>query len=53
MALPATGTFITIDQVQVYYGFTSGSARCLSALGTLIGITVGSSVCLSASFGGR
>lgn len=53
MALPATGTLITMNQVQIYYGFASGSARCLSALGTIIGITVGSSVCLSASFGGR
>lgn len=53
MALPATGTFISINQVQVYYGFTSGSARCLSALGTFVGITVGSTVCLSSSFGGQ
>jgi hypothetical protein len=53
MALPATGTFITINTVQVYYGFASNSARCLSALGTIIGITVGNPVFLSASFGGR
>jgi hypothetical protein len=53
MALPATGTFITINTVQVYYGFASGSARCLSALGTIIGITVGNPVFLSSSFGGR
>ena len=53
MALPATGTAITLNQVQIYYGFASGSARCLSALGSVIGITVGSSVFLSASFGGR
>lgn len=53
MVLPATGTFISIDTVQVYYGFATGSARCLSALGTVIGITVGNPVFLSASFGGR
>jgi len=53
MALPATGTFITLNQVQIYYGFASGSARCLSALGTYVGISVGSTVCLSASFGGQ
>jgi hypothetical protein len=53
MALPATGTFISINTVQVYYGFPSGSARCLSALGTIIGITVGNPVFLSSSFGGR
>jgi hypothetical protein len=53
MALPATGTAITLNQVQIYYGFASGSARCLSTLGTFVGITVGSSVFLSASFGGH
>lgn len=53
MALPATGTFISINTVQVYYGFASGSARCLSALGTIIGITVGNPVFLSSSFGGQ
>jgi hypothetical protein len=53
MPLPATGTFITINQVQIYYGFASGSARCLSALGTIVGITVGNPVFLSNSFGGQ
>jgi|TARA_B110000503_G_C7122406_1_gene403094 hypothetical protein len=53
MALPATGTTISINQVQIYYGFTSGTTRTMSALGTQVGITVGGTVNLSASFGGH
>lgn len=53
MPLPATGTFITLNQVQIYYGFASGSARCLSALGVYVGITAGNPVFLSNSFGGQ
>ena len=53
MALPATGTTISINQVQVYYGFASGSTRSLGQLGPQVGITLGNTVRLSASFGGR
>jgi hypothetical protein len=53
MALPATGTTISINQVQIYYGFTSGATKAMSTLGVIIGITSGSTVNLSASFGGR
>jgi hypothetical protein len=53
MALPATGSQISINTVQIYYGFTSGSTRTMSQLGTQVGITSGNTVYLSASFGGR
>lgn len=53
MALPATGSQISINQVQIYYGFTSGTTRTMSALGTQVGITAGNTVYLSASFGGH
>jgi hypothetical protein len=53
MALPATGSQISMNQIQVYYGFASASTRTMSQLGTQIGITAGNTVFLSASFGGR
>jgi hypothetical protein len=53
MALPSTGSQISMNQIQVYYGFTSGSQRTLSQLGTYVGITAGNTVYLSASFGGH
>lgn len=52
MALPATGTTISINQVQIYYGFASGSTRSLGQLGPQVGITLGNTVMLSNSFGG-
>lgn len=53
MALPATGTTISINQVQIYYGFVSGSTKSLGQLGPQVGIVAGNTVMLSASFGGR
>lgn len=53
MPLPATGSQISINQVQIYYGFTSGTTRTMSQLGQQISITAGNTVYLSASFGGR
>mgnify|MGYP003982684245 FL=1 len=53
MALPATGSQISINQVQIHYGFTSGTTRTMSALGTQVGITVGNTVLLSSSLGGN
>ena len=56
MPLPATGTQISINQVQIHYGYTSGTTRSMSQLGTHIlptGITAGNTVYLSASFGGQ
>lgn len=53
MPLPATGSTITMNQVQVYFGRASGSQASLRAtLGPYVGITTGS-ISLSSSFGGR
>lgn len=53
MVLPATGSQISMNQVQIYYGYASGSTRTMSQLGTQVGITAGNTVYLSASFGGH
>jgi hypothetical protein len=54
MALPATGSQISINQIQIYYGYTSGTTRTMSALAAShLGITAGNTVYLSASFGGQ
>jgi len=53
MALPATGSQISVNQVQIHYGFTSGTQRTMSQLGTQVSITSGNTVMLSASFGGQ
>lgn len=53
MALPATGTQISMNQVQTHYGYTSGTQRSMSQLGTHVGITAGNPVKLSESFGGQ
>lgn len=53
MALPATGSQISINQVQIHYGFTSQSTRSMSQLGPQVGISAGNTVFLSASFGGQ
>lgn len=53
MALPATGSTITQNQVQVRFGRTSGAQVTLRGnLGPFIGITSGS-IKLSENFGGR
>lgn len=55
MALPPTGSQISINQVQVFYGYISESNRSLSQLGlndAVPSITVGNTVALSATFGG-
>lgn len=53
MVLPATGSQISINQVQIHYGYTSGSTRTMSQLGTHVGITAGGTVLLSSTFGGQ
>ena len=53
MPLPATGSQISINQVQIHYGFTSGSTRTMSQLGTQVSISAGNTVMLSSSFGGQ
>jgi len=54
MALPATGSQLSINQIQIHYGYTSGTTRTLANLGfDELGITIGNPVSISASFGGQ
>ena len=53
MALPATGSTISINSIQVYYGVTSGTTKSMSQLGVdYASLVAGSTVYLSATFGG-
>jgi len=51
MALPATGSQITMSQVRNYFGSSTTPINLRGTLGAFIGITSGS-ISLSASFGG-
>lgn len=51
MALPPTGSTITMSQVRNFFG-GAATPITMSFLGTYIGISVQSTVQLSASFGG-
>lgn len=51
MALPATGNQITMSQVRNYFG-SSTTPIVMSALGQYLSISVGSTIELSATFGG-
>ena len=54
MALPATGSTISINSIQVYYGVTSGTTKSMSQLGVNHrGIAAGNTINLSATFGGQ
>jgi hypothetical protein len=54
MALPATGSTISINSIQVYYGVASGTTKSMSQLGVNhMGITAGTTINLSATFGGQ
>jgi hypothetical protein len=53
MALPATGSTISMTNINNYFvagGFTSSFV--LSVLGTYIGISAGTTISMSSSFGG-
>ncbi len=51
MALPATGSTITMSQIRNY--FSAGSSTItIGTLGTYIGITQGNVISMSSSFGG-
>lgn len=53
MALPPTGSTISIGEIRNYFvagGFAS--SYTISVLGTYIGISAGSTISMSASFGG-
>lgn len=51
MALPPTGSQITMTEVRNYFG-ASGTPIVMSVLGSYLGISVGSTIFLSATFGG-
>jgi hypothetical protein len=51
MALPATGSTITMSQIRNY--FSAGSSTiAIGTLGVYIGISQGSTISMSSSFGG-
>lgn len=53
MALPATGSTISMSTIRNYFvsgGY--GSSYTISVLGTYIGISAGSTISMSSSFGG-
>jgi hypothetical protein len=52
MALPPTGSTITMSQVRNYFG-SSTTPITMSFLGTFVGITPGTTISLSSTFGGR
>ena len=51
MALPATGSTITMSQVRNYFGSSTTPINLRGTLGAFIGITSGT-IYLSESFGG-
>ena len=51
MALPATGSTITMRQVRNYFGSSTTPINLRGTLGAFIGITTGD-ISLSSSFGG-
>jgi hypothetical protein len=51
MALPPTGSTITMSQVRNYFGAAT-TPITMSGLGTYLGITVGSTIAMSITFGG-
>jgi hypothetical protein len=51
MALPPTGSTITMSQIRNYFG-VSTTPITMSGLGTYIGISVGTTISMSITFGG-
>lgn len=51
MALPPTGSAITMTEIYTYFSATG--AYSLGNLGTYMGIAVGGTVFMSATFGGQ
>ena len=51
MALPATGSTITMSQIRNYFS-AGNSTIAMGTLGVYIGITSGNVVSMSSSFGG-
>jgi len=56
MALPATGSTISIGEIRDYFVSGPGGGRTssyvISVLGTYIGISAGNTILMSDSFGG-
>jgi len=51
MAIPATGSAVTMTQIYTY--FSASGAYSLGNLGTYMGISVGNTINMSATFGGQ
>lgn len=56
MALPATGSTISMGVIRNYFVSAAGGSRTssytISVLGTYIGISAGNTILMSSSFGG-
>jgi hypothetical protein len=52
MALPPTGSTITMTQIRNYFG-GSTTPITMSFLGTFMGISVGTTIAMSQTFGGQ
>lgn len=52
MALPPTGSTITMSQIRNYFG-SSTTPITMSFLGTFLGISVGTTIAMSSTFGGQ
>tara|TARA_Y100000389_G_C17430614_1_gene502341 strand:- start:112 stop:276 length:165 start_codon:yes stop_codon:yes gene_type:complete len=51
MALAPTGSQITMTEIRNYFG-VSGTPIIMSTLGTYVGISVGTTINMSVTFGG-
>ena len=52
MALPATGSAITMSEIRNYFG-GSGTPITMSGLGAFLSISAGTTIRMSATFGGQ
>ena len=52
MALPLTGETITMTQIRNYFGGSS-TPITMSGVGAFLGISAGTTIAMSATFGGQ
>ena len=52
MALAPTGSQITMTEIRNYFGAT-GTPIVMSTMGTYLGISVGTTIAMSITFGGQ
>lgn len=52
MALPNTGSTITMSQISNYFGGQSANIRIGADLGPYLGISNGTTITMSSTFGG-